>query len=181
MAQHKPEGLQRRGCSEERVFFVRVHLLRNKPATDFRTMHIFFVHVNPPGPNGSSPRPPPALRHRNLFPHSPIFHERALLLSCTLDQTCWEGLTRKLVMDGLSKTPVLLQLLLLVLDVILEDCAIDLHGLVARVRREVVQTSFPSEVTSRRAEEGLVLRGGAGRQFHTRRPCSALRGALPPL
>ena len=66
-------GLQRRRRREERVFFVRVHRLRNKPATNIRAMHISFFHVNPPGPIGSSPRPPPALRHRNLFPTLPNF------------------------------------------------------------------------------------------------------------
>ena len=55
------------------------------------------------------------------------------------------GLTRKLVMDRL--------LLVLVLDVILEDCAVDLHGLVMRVQREVVQTN----------SEAKCPHGGLGR------------------
>ena len=45
-----------------------------------RTSGPSFIHVKPQRP---SPRPPPALRHKNLFPHYSVFHERTLLLSCT--------------------------------------------------------------------------------------------------
>ena len=61
---------------------------------------------------------------------------------------------------GLSETCVCAQVavLLLVLDVILEDCAVDLHGLVARVLRDCTD-QLRSEVPSQRTGEGVNIRG----------------------
>ena len=77
-----------------------------------------------------------ALRHKNLFPHSPIFHEHALLPSCTLPAGRCSPVSSS--WTDSARLPCSCSS---VLDVILEDCAVDLHGLVVRVAREVVQTN----------------------------------------